>query len=700
MNNKEQQDYLEEYKKEKEKGVPFFPDILVKDAIISLLVFIILISLTYFLGAPLEDQANPANTEYTPRPEWYFLFLFQLLKYFPGKLEVLGVVVIPTVLILLLFLLPFLDRSPKRHYMNRLPVTITTSVVVIGIIVLTVLALVEAPPPAQAKTGDPVASLYAENCSACHGTSIEVRPGTNLHDIIASGNHDGMPAWSADLTTDQIDALAGFITSPGGSQLFNQNCGSCHKVEELVEGSPIDLKSALENGLNFPPHANAEIPDWSSILTLEQRTSLLNFLVAPDGQRLFAINCSTCHGSAVAFAGTDEELRQVISQGGKHLDMPAWKEQVTSAQIDQLARYIVDPSGETQSQALFQQHCGSCHGQRVPQAASIESAGQIIESGGPHRTMPVWGSSLTSEQLDALVAFTRQSINGNSTAEGQKLFSEYCSACHGVLGEGGPNPTKAGDIIAPISSAEYLKTRDDITLMSIISQGQPNFGMSPFGTENGGPLKEEDIETIVRFIRSWEARPPVELPPEVAVPVLNEEPAQLYALVCAQCHGAEGEGGIGPELQSPEFKSQWTDQELFDTINNGHESTAMIAWGDILSADQIQQLVELIRTFKPTSGSGTSTEVSFAKDIQPIFKTRCSACHGTLGGWDASDYASVMGTGDNKPVIVPSDPQTSLLVQKLLGIQTIGGLMPPGSPLPQNDIDLIISWIAAGALDN
>ncbi len=149
-------------------------------------------------------------------------------------------VVIPTLLILLLILLPLLDRSPKRHFMNRLSVTIPTLVIVVGIIALTVLSLKEAPPPTQAKSGDPVASLYADNCSACHGTSIDVKPGTNLHDIIAEGNHDGMPAWSADLTGDQIDALAGFITSPGGSQLFTQNCGSCHQVEDLVEGSPID----------------------------------------------------------------------------------------------------------------------------------------------------------------------------------------------------------------------------------------------------------------------------------------------------------------------------------------------------------------------------------------------------------------------------------------------------------------------------
>src|SRR3990172_400818 len=701
MKDTEKKEYLEEYKKAKEKGVPFFPDVLFKDAVVSFLVFIILVGLAYFFGAPLEAKANPANTEYTPRPEWYFLFLFQLLKYFPGKLEVLGVVLIPTIVLVFLFILPLIDRNPRRHFLNRLPVTLATTAIVAGIIGLTVLSVREAPPPAVAKQGDTVASLYAANCSGCHGTSIEVAPGTNLHEVIAKGNHEGMPAWSADLTSDQIDALAGFITSPGGAQLFDQNCGECHAVEELVEGSPLDLKRALEGGIEFPPHAETKTPDWTVSLSLEDRTSLLNFLVAPDGQRLFEVNCSTCHGNSVVFAGSDEELRQLISKGGNHLDMPGWKEKFTAEQLDELSRYVVDPNAEPQSEAVFQQLCSTCHGQRIPRAESVETARQIIASGGPHRTMPVWGDILTSEQLDALVAFTRQAMDGNSVAVGQNLFTQYCATCHGTLGEGGPNPTRAGDIIAPISTAEYLKTRDDITLRSIITQGQPNFGMSPFGTSNGGPLDEDDIESIVGFIRSWEDRPPVEFAPEVAIPVLNEQPAQLYAFVCAQCHGAAGEGGVGPEFQSRDFQDQWSDFEIFDSINSGHKSTAMIGWGDILSAEQIAQLGDVIRSFaKETTSSDSSTVVSFSRDVLPILKKSCTACHGTLGGWDANSYKSVMESGDNAPVIIARNPQASLLVQKLLGIQTIGGPMPPGKLLTQKEIDLIESWVAAGAADN
>ena len=226
MNDKEKETYREEYHAAKEKGVPFFPNIILKDTIVVLVIFLILVALAYFVGAPLEARADPGDTTYTPRPEWYFLFLFQLLKYFPGNLEVIGVVLIPTIVIVLLFLLPFIDRSPRRHFMNRPIITGVTTLMLAAIVFLTIQSVREAPPPAPSEQGDATAALYAQNCAACHGPSISVPTGTNLHDLIAQGKHEGMPAWSADLTTDQIDALAGFILSPGGSQLFTQYCST------------------------------------------------------------------------------------------------------------------------------------------------------------------------------------------------------------------------------------------------------------------------------------------------------------------------------------------------------------------------------------------------------------------------------------------------------------------------------------------
>src|SRR3972149_2770825 len=150
MKEKEKQEYLEQYQKAKEKGLPFFPDILFKDAVVSLLVFLILVALAYFLGTPLEAQAAPADTTYTPRPEWYFLFLFQLLKYFPGQLEVVGVFILPTLAVLLLIMLPFLDGSPRRHFLGRPVVTGITSLMILGVALLSDQSLRETPPPTEA----------------------------------------------------------------------------------------------------------------------------------------------------------------------------------------------------------------------------------------------------------------------------------------------------------------------------------------------------------------------------------------------------------------------------------------------------------------------------------------------------------------------------------------------------------------------
>ena len=707
MKENEQQEYLEKYHQAKEKGVPFFPNILFKDAVVALLIFILLVALAYFRGAPLEARANPADTSYTPRPEWYFLFLFQLLKYFPGRLEVVGVVIIPTLAILLLLGLPLLDRSPRRYFTSRPVVTGITALALVGIVALTVQSARETPPLKEAAVGDETAALYTQNCSGCHGASIEVAAGTNLHAVIAEGKHEGMPAWSADLTSDQIDALAGFILSPGGSQLFVQNCSACHAAEDLVAGDPLELKSALEQGSSYPPHLEVELPDWSETLTSEKRTDLLNFLVAPDGQRLFAINCAACHGRAVAFSGEESVLRTIIAEGGQHLDMPPWQEKLSETELTTLAAYVTDPAQVPEGNELFAQNCSNCHGVRVPAAPDVEQARHLIASGGAHETMPVWGSILTAEQLDALVSYTLNASRGTSLEVGQQLFAQNCATCHGSFGEGGANPTRADDVIAPISTGEYLRTRDDSTLRAIIAQGQPNFGMSPFGTAFGGPLEEEEVDAIVAFMRAWQEKPPVELPPEVSASALSLKGAEIYRDLCAQCHGPEGEGQIGPALRDPTFQAANTDQELFDIINLGHEATGMIGWGEILSAEQIQQLVETIRQLEQAPEEtpvGTPAETqpatgapTFEADVLPILDAKCKMCHGTLGGWDGSTYSAVMNSGEHAPVVIPGDADNSLLVQKLLGTPAEGTIMPPGGKLPEAEIQIIIDWVTAGA---
>ncbi len=97
------------------KFVPFFPHWVVVDASLGLGLLLGLIYLSWSRPAPLEFPADPSSTDFLPRPEWYFLFLFQLLKYFPGPLEPVAAFLIPLLVVGSIMLLPFLDRSEERR---------------------------------------------------------------------------------------------------------------------------------------------------------------------------------------------------------------------------------------------------------------------------------------------------------------------------------------------------------------------------------------------------------------------------------------------------------------------------------------------------------------------------------------------------------------------------------------------------------
>jgi mono/diheme cytochrome c family protein len=604
MNEKEKKDYLERYKQDKEKGVPFFPDIIFKDVVVSLLIFLILVALAYFIGIPMEARADPNDTTYTPRPEWYFLFLFQLLKYFPGKLEVIGVMVIPGLFILLLLALPFIDRSSKRHFLNRPFASLSALAVVGAIATLTVLSVREAPPPQIAAPVDQAAALYTRNCANCHGPRIDVPPGTDLHKLIAQGKHEGMPAWGGDLSTDEIDALAGFITSPSGSALYARYCGECHKSLVQASGNPQELQRVFEEGPNYPPHQNQNVPNWKEALTDTEQNALLNFLAAPDGQRLFEVNCSGCHGFGVTFTGTESQLRDLISKGGQHLTMPAWQGTLSQTDLESLAAYVTDPGSNPEGKTLFGQHCSTCHGDKVPTSPDIETARKIISSGGAHVTMPVWGKILTAEQLEALVQYTLTASKGKGTEQGAQLFASNCAACHGQFGQGGPNPASAGDRIPPISSGDFLNTRDDTTLRNIISQGQPDLGMNPFGSTYGGPLSDDQIDAIVAYIRNWQANPPAVTATEAPTPAPASMPTvsapagpvtfsgqvlPIFQAKCQMCHNASTKLG------------GW-DASSYESVMAGGQDGPVIAPGDLNQSPLAQLILGMNGKVMPPSG--------------------------------------------------------------------------------------------------
>ena len=153
MDNDIKQKINERYQRELDKGERFWPDSIFKDLIVSLGIFIVLILLATFIGVAPEAKADPADTSYLPRPEWYFLFLFKFLALYGqipviGKIEWLATVLVPGIGVGLLTLLPLLDKSPYRHYSRRIFALTFMGIIVLDIVLLTIMASLPIPPNA------------------------------------------------------------------------------------------------------------------------------------------------------------------------------------------------------------------------------------------------------------------------------------------------------------------------------------------------------------------------------------------------------------------------------------------------------------------------------------------------------------------------------------------------------------------------
>lgn len=154
MNDETKKKINERYEHEVNKGERFWPDSIYKDLIVSFGLLIILILLAAFVGVGAQPKVDPNDTSYIPRPEWYFLFLFKFLALYGqipvlGKIEWIATVVVPGIGILLLALMPFIERSPERHYSKRAIPISAMSIVVVDIVLLTLMSDV----PTVSETG-------------------------------------------------------------------------------------------------------------------------------------------------------------------------------------------------------------------------------------------------------------------------------------------------------------------------------------------------------------------------------------------------------------------------------------------------------------------------------------------------------------------------------------------------------------------
>jgi ubiquinol-cytochrome c reductase cytochrome b subunit len=258
----------------------FYPGQVFKDSAAIFGVFAILFLLASFADAPLGALADPTDSSFVPRPEWYFLFLFEALKLFHGSLEVVAAVVLPTVAVIALAAVPFIDRGKMQRVRQRVKALAIVGVSGVAWIVLTVAAIVTTPPEAMEGGVAEVAADWSDltpaeisgwaayqsrKCWSCHNlTTGGPMPGPSLALLVqrkpsdwtrehfsANGASDLDAQQTSDLalftSTVQADQAPAYEAVPpaavAGAVVYQKYaCGMCHQVadEGQTIGPPLD----------------------------------------------------------------------------------------------------------------------------------------------------------------------------------------------------------------------------------------------------------------------------------------------------------------------------------------------------------------------------------------------------------------------------------------------------------------------------
>ena len=233
--------YHQAYAATKRGGMRFWPDILGKDAIVSAAVVLIIVLIAVLVRTPLEAPADPTDTSYIPRPEWYFLPIYQLLKLVPGSMESLIAVGVPSVLVLVMLGLPFFDRGSTRNLLHR-PAALVSLALILGGAGFLIGAAGRG--PHRGDEGIPLTSvqragraLYqSQQCGGCHRvagqggeegpdlTTVGLRHSAGwLHSFLESPSRfhaeSRMPAFGPPaLTHQEIEELAQYLSSLRGRE--------------------------------------------------------------------------------------------------------------------------------------------------------------------------------------------------------------------------------------------------------------------------------------------------------------------------------------------------------------------------------------------------------------------------------------------------------------------------------------------------
>ncbi len=198
----------------------FWPEQVLRDAVACLGVLLVMLFLIFrYHGAELGSPADPSEPFPAARPEWYFLFLFELLKYFPGGTEVWGAIVIPGLLMAVLAAMPYIANWKLGHRFNLGFLWVMLA----GVGVLTFLA------------------MRADRSNPEYAIAVHAAERDNKRVVELAQSPDGIPVAGA-VTLLRNDAFT------QGPKIFAKSCASCHRFDghDALGGQPKDPQSAAD----------------------------------------------------------------------------------------------------------------------------------------------------------------------------------------------------------------------------------------------------------------------------------------------------------------------------------------------------------------------------------------------------------------------------------------------------------------------
>ena len=181
-----------------------------------------------------------------------------------------------------------------------------------------------------------------------------------------------------------------------------------------------------------------------------------------------------------------------------------------------------------------------------------------------------------------------------AVATGRQLYARMCAVCHGDAGEG-----YRADQAPRLAQPELLASASDDFLREAIGSGRAGSTMSAWGRARGGPLGPEQVDAVIRFMRTWQQGLDVKL---------DESPLRgdassgglVFRARCGGCHGPRGGGASGPRIGNADFLRSASDGYLRYALTRGRANTKMPAYATLLAPAEIDGVVAALRGFAAT----------------------------------------------------------------------------------------------------